>query len=295
MGNSVQSIHVNDGVWEAVPPIADKQIFKIDNKYRVERQISVTVPLEKAGECWELGSQADVMEQHISNYGTGFAKETVSNRYYDTKYSNGPSGRVSLKYGRQMKIDSGWWSDVVEGGIPKKKLLQHHMWAKVFQLWKDSTGVEDLADTKRALAVVDDQDLSSALSEAQGVYVFENMKVPCFKYVGITNDSLCKRIYAHLNQAFTASETELLSLPLCLTHANTWKIQLIPSKLLRDRGFLGIDERNLLTFESALITAKKSLWPYGLNVKMEYTVTYPATLSKTWEEFVQDVKHEFHC
>eukprot|EP00118_Oscarella_pearsei_P017960 m.181146 g.181146 ORF g.181146 m.181146 type:complete len:129 (+) comp39266_c0_seq11:868-1254(+) len=96
--------------------------------------------------------------------------------------------------------------------------------------------------------------------------------------------SLSARIYQHLTTAFsTAGEgkSELLSVPLCLTHASQWLVKLYPVKLLKSMGFEIRDEpehlkKDLETLEILLIADRRSAWPNGCNLKIELSASQKA-------------------
>eukprot|EP00118_Oscarella_pearsei_P017959 m.181126 g.181126 ORF g.181126 m.181126 type:complete len:130 (+) comp39266_c0_seq1:868-1257(+) len=87
--------------------------------------------------------------------------------------------------------------------------------------------------------------------------------------------SLSARIYQHLTTAFsTAGEgkSELLSVPLCLTHASRWSVELYPVSMLQSMGFKIRHEylkEDLTALETLLIIDRRSAWPYGCNLSID--------------------------
>eukprot|EP00118_Oscarella_pearsei_P017962 m.181140 g.181140 ORF g.181140 m.181140 type:complete len:290 (+) comp39266_c0_seq9:73-942(+) len=190
-------------------------------------------------------------------------------KWHEEKYK----GNVTIGNAQRVKGISGWWP----GGRDKQD-----MWDVVYnqsQLKTSSRFRQFLYSYPRALAR-----LQLVTEEVPGLYVFQHKDVSSFRYVGMTAESLSKRIYTHLTTAFskgTAVKSELLSVPLCLTHASQWLVELYPVALLKAMGFKIRDkhedlQEDLKALEILLIAARSSAWPNGCNLKIELSASQKA-------------------
>jgi hypothetical protein len=91
------------------------------------------------------------------------------------------------------------------------------------------------------------------------VYLWVHQTIPCFHYLRSSN-TFETRNYNHIQQEIASTQTCLLDL--VFTHANDWNVHIVA---------IAPNSEMIKLCEANGIISYKTIYPYGLNMKIEFS------------------------